>query len=58
MIPKSNLLMSMIEGESFCSISLLFEDENFLKKFKKELKSNNDILKSKNKLLKYINDNF
>ena len=50
--------MSMIEGESLCSISLLFEDENFLKKFKKELKSNNDIVKSKNKLLKYINDNF
>jgi hypothetical protein len=58
MIPKSNLLMNMIEGESLCSIPLLFEDENFLKKFKKELKSNNDIVKSKNKLLKYINNNF
>jgi hypothetical protein len=29
MIQKSNLLMSMIEGESLCSIPLLFEDENF-----------------------------
>ena len=55
---KMNILISMIEGESLCPISILFEDESFLKKFKKELKSNNDIVKSKNKLLKYINDNF
>ena len=35
---KYNMLASMIEGESGCSIPLLFEDETFLKIFKKELK--------------------
>jgi len=55
---KMNILISMIEGESLCPISILFEDESFLKKFKKELKSNNDIVKSKNKLLKFIDNNY
>ena len=32
--------------------------KGYVSAFKKELKSNNDIVKSKNKLLKYINNNF
>ena len=55
---KYNMLASMIEGESGCSIPLLHEDETFLNIFKKELKSKNDIAKSKDKLLDYINNNY
>ena len=55
---KYNILASMIEGESGCSIPLLLEDEPFLNIFKKELKSKNDIVKSKDKLLDYINNNY
>jgi len=55
---KYNMLASMIEGESGCSIPLLLEDEPFLNIFKKELKSKNDIVKSKDKLLDYINNNY
>jgi len=55
---KYNMLASMIEGESGCSIPLLLEDETFLNIFKKELKSKNDIVKSKDKLLDYINNNY
>ena len=55
---KYNMLASMIEGESGCSIPLLFEDETFLNIFKKELKSKNDIVESKDKLLDYINNNY
>jgi len=55
---KYNMLASMIEGECGCSIPLLLEDETFLNIFKKELKSKNDIAKSKDKLLDYINNNY
>tara|TARA_R110001592_G_scaffold186994_1_gene431538 strand:+ start:51 stop:224 length:174 start_codon:yes stop_codon:yes gene_type:complete len=55
---KYNILASMIEGESGCSIPLLLEDEPFLKIFKKELKSKNDIVKSKDTILDYINNNY
>ena len=38
--------------------SKTIEDETFLKIFKKELKSKNDIVESKDKLLDYINNNY
>jgi hypothetical protein len=53
---KLDVIASIVEGETLCSFPILLEDEYFLEKFKKLLKSKMKTLDIANELIKIANE--
>lgn len=53
---KLDTIASIVEGETLCSFSILLEDEYFLEKFKKLLKSKMKTIDIASELIKIANE--